>query len=128
MTLNYADKFAADAGVAELRERMGLPPIKKGTRPCQECRKDFKSPDEERVRICDDCKSGQAWQGSQEADSLYPSINCPREGKKTERGKQPPKLVTGKGRAIQAERIKRARTERQKQFGVTPLAKKRTRV
>jgi hypothetical protein len=81
MALKYTEKFAADAGVAELRERMGLPPIKKGTRPCQECQKDFKSLDEERVRICDNCKSGQAWQGSQEADSLYPAINCPREGK-----------------------------------------------
>jgi len=128
VTLKYAEKYSADAGVAELRERMGLPPIKKGTRPCQKCQKDFKSSDEDRVRICDSCKSGQDWKGSSEADSLYPSINCPREGKKTKHGKQPPKLVTGKGRAIQVERIKRSRTERQKQFGVTPLAKKRTRV
>jgi hypothetical protein len=119
MALKYTEKFAADAGVAELRERMGLPPIKKGTRPCQECQKDFKSLDEERVRICDNCKSGQAWQGSQEADSLYPAINCPREGKKTERGKQPPRLVTAK---------KRGRSKAQKLFANAPLTKKRTRV
>ena len=46
----------------------------KGKRECRLCNKWFMSADRIRSRICDRCKKGSAWQGSQEKDCLLPAL------------------------------------------------------
>lgn len=43
-------------GVDELREQMGLPPLRRGTILCRRCNKPFHSDDIERERHCYPCR------------------------------------------------------------------------
>ncbi len=116
-----------DDGLAELRERCGMSNPEKGTISCRKCDEKFESPDRINIRICNACKAGNAWQGSREADSLYPAVRTPPE-QLMEVGKKRPRAIVGRGRIIQSAMKKRSRTKEQSAFANAPLSKKRTRI
>ncbi len=120
--LKYANTFAAAAGVTGLREKSGLPALKKGTVSCLKCSRNFSSEDKTQNRICHTCKRTVEWQEGRESDALYPPIQ-------KNMGYNNPHEVASKARARKGGLVpkKRSLSRDQKQFGKSPLSKKRTR-
>ena len=77
--------FSIGDGLAELREKVGLPPVDKyaGETSCLKCLKKFESDDKRSIRICPECRDTPAFREAGEMDARFPpSIMVGRASKK----------------------------------------------
>ena len=74
-------EYKGDEGVAELRARVGLPLLQKGTRTCLRCDSPFKSEDVKRFRICNRCKGQDSFREAPPRGDLYPNLGSGFSGK-----------------------------------------------
>lgn len=79
--LSGSEAYKGGEGVAELRAKVGLPPLKKGTCICLKCEKPFTSEDVKRIRVCFNCKSQDSYRDSPPRADLYPNFGSGFSGR-----------------------------------------------